>query len=440
MFSANTKYKPKLQILALLCGAFFIGWIAVTISAQRIPGQQEKSDSKQQTKADTEKLPLGIVKEKPKSGIFVKTKYGYMVPYKQPIPGTKLAVEMIPIPGGTFKMGSPEDAEEKYEDEMPQVSVTVPPFWMAKTEITWGQFDPYLGLHDIFKEFQSAGVRKVTKKNKLDAITVASSLYDPSFTYDAGADKETPAATMTQYTARQYTKWLSLTTKTFYRLPLEAEWEYACRAGSTTAWHFGDDSDELEEYAWFEDNSDDERQKVGTKKPNKFGLYDMHGNVAEWVLDEYDKKWYAKLKEKMKDGKPIPVAKTFRKPTKLYPRVIRGGSWELDADSARCAFRMQSDDEEWKNEDPNFPASPWWYTTEPSTGVGFRLFRPLETPKTREAKEAYWQSALKETRELAEERIDSEGRGARGLVDPGLFKAIEEFQKKRKSSKGKRGR
>ena len=375
---------------------------------------------------DSEPNPLGIVAEKPESGPFVETEFGFMVPYAQKIEGTEIVIEMIPIPGGTFSMGCPEDAEYGYDDEKPQVEVTIQPFWMAKTETTWAQFDLYRELHDVFKEFQRANYRKVTEENKIDAITVASNLYDSSFTYNGGDAPETPAATMTPYTARQFTKWLSLGTGVFYRLPYESEWEYACRAGSTSAWHFGDDEEMLEEYGWFEDNSDDERQPVGQLKPNDFGLYDMHGNVAEWVLDQYQEDWFATLAEQ----ENLSPATAFREPDKAYPRVARGGSWEMDADSCRSGFRLSSDDPEWKSEDPNYPKSPWWYTSEPSTGVGFRVIRPLLGPTERSAKEYFWGGAVEEIVKTAEKRIYREGRGAEGLAGPDLLKAVKDWQDK----------
>ena len=369
---------------------------------------------------------LGIVPEKPASGPFVETEFGFMVPYKQAIEGTDIVFEMVPIPGGTFLMGTAEDSEFGYDDEKPRVEIQVGPFWMAKTETTWAQFDLYRELHDVFKEFQRSNFRKVSEESKADSITVASNLYDSSFTYNGGDGPDTPAATMTPYTARQFTKWLSLGTGVFYRLPYETEWEYACRAGSETAWHFGDDEDLLEEYAWYEDNSDDERQPVGQLKPNPFGLYDMHGNVAEWVLDQYQEDWYQQLAER----ETRDVESSFRKPDEVYPRVARGGSWEMDADSCRSAFRLSSDDPEWKSEDPNYPKSPWWYTSEPSTGVGFRVIRPLQEPADRQSQEAFWEGAVPEIGALAEKRIYREGRGAQGLAGPDLLKAVKEWNDK----------
>ncbi len=132
-----------------------------------------------------------------------------------------------------------------------------------------------------------------------------------------------PAISMTQLAAKTYCKWLSAKTGRYYRLPTEAEWEYACRAGSKTAYSFGDDPAKLGEYAWHADNSDDAYHKVGTKKPNPWGLYDMHGNVCEWTLDQFTSNFYQKCAGKTVKG-PLAL------PTKLYPQVVRGGSWDDD--------------------------------------------------------------------------------------------------------------
>ncbi len=370
-------------------------------------------------------LPPGIVTEKPESGPFVKVDRGYMVPYKTTIPGTEVEFEMIPIPGGTFKMGSPPEEEGRLDDEGPQVEIQVDPFWMGKYEVTWAEYKKFMLLDKVFKAFQQKKVRQVTEANEIDAITAPSALYDPSFTFEAGEAPDEPAATITQFAAKQYTKWLSGLTSQFYRLPYEAEWEYACRAGTTTAYYFGDDPDLLEEHAWFYDNADEMRHPVGKLKPNPFGLYDMYGNASEWVLDQYSEEGYQHLA-----GKPgLTAATSFNKPTELYPRVVRGGSFETEELSeCRSASRLGSDDEEWRDEDPNVPKSPWWYTTSPALGVGFRIMRPYREPDSREAKEAFWSADVEDIIYDAKNRINDNGRGAWGIVDPKLPKAISELK------------
>jgi formylglycine-generating enzyme required for sulfatase activity len=195
-----------------------------------------------------------------------------------------------------------------------------------------------------------------------------------------GMGKETyPAICMTQLAAKMYCKWLSAKTGRYYRLPTEAEWEYACRAGSDAAYSFGDDPEKLGDYAWYYENSDEQYQPVGQKKPNKWGLYDMHGNVAEWVIDEYNLEYYKELKDQGKE----PVERPLKIAEKIYPRCIRGGSWDDDPPALRSAARRGSN-VDWKMQDPQIPQSIWYHTD--ADFVGFRVIRPLKTPTAEEAK------------------------------------------------------
>ncbi len=405
------------SVLRRLLATLILLLASPSLSAQTVPAEPA---------AGTDPGPgPGLVRQKPATGPFVEAEGWFMVPYTTTIPGTDIRFQMVPIPGGTFLLGSPGDEPDRNPDEGPQVEIRVDPFWMGKYEVTWGEYGQYMALHDYFKEFQAQGIREVTEERKVDAITAPSSLYDPSFTYDAGDDPRQPAATMTQYAAMQYTKWLSILTGQFYRLPGEAEWEYACRAGTTTPWSFGDDADSIEDYAWLDDNADYERHVVGEKKPNPWGLYDMHGNVSEWVLDQYDEKGYVHVQP----GTVCSAVDAIRWPTAPDPYVARGGSWEMTADQLRSAARLASDNDEWKQEDPNVPKSPWWFTTEPSTGVGFRIIRPLHVPESREEREQYWNARAAKDQYAIKFRIESEGRGALGIVDQDLPGAIEQLKK-----------
>jgi formylglycine-generating enzyme required for sulfatase activity len=204
----------------------------------------------------------------------------------------------------------------------------------------------------------------------------------------------------------------------FYRLPTEAEWEYACRAGTKTAYSFGDDTDSIDEYAWHYDNSDDMYHDVGQKKPNAFGLHDMHGNVSEIVLDQYQEDSYQK--------KATTVDESVVWTEKMFPHTIRGGSWADDPPALRSAARGQT--ESWREEDPNLPKSPWWFTDEPALSVGFRLIRPLVAPESAKERARYWEIDNEELRQAVEDRL-AEGRGVQGVVDTELPKLVEEKNK-----------
>jgi sulfatase modifying factor 1 len=376
----------------------------------------------------------GISDKAPQSQRSVKTNQGFMVSYVEKIPGTNVTFEMKPIPEGTFTLGSPDAEAERNDDEGPQVQVRVSPFWIGKCEVTWAEYHAYMATYEAFKSLNELrndpeqlkslpATRKYLEAESLevDAVTSPTPLYDPSFTYYPGEEPDQPAVTMTQYAAKQYTKWLSGITGRQFRLPTEAEWEFAARAGSGAAYSFGEAASDLGEYAWFVDNSEDETHTVGTKRPNAWGLHDMHGNAAEWVLDGYVADHYASLRGKVSDA-----ADAVAWPTRLYPRVIRGGCWFDEAAPCRSAARHKSEDSDWKLSDPNLPESPWWFTEDPATGVGFRIIRPLATMDN-PLKKRVWEADLEEIRLDVADRLD-EGRGTQSGADVRLPGAIEELR------------
>jgi formylglycine-generating enzyme required for sulfatase activity len=305
-----------------------------------------------------------------------------MKPYTNNIPGTKVPYVMIPIRGGEFVMGSPDKEKGRKPDEAPQHKVKIAPFWMGRCEVTWNEFELFMYPDDEKRLRDEAGAATYTDKLS-DAVTRPSKPYtEMSF----GMGKENfPAISMTQHGANKYCHWLSAKTGHFYRLPTEAEWEYACRAGTTTAYFFGDDASKLGEYGWFEDNADFKYQKVGKKKPNPWGLYDMHGNVSEWCLDQYEPGYSNLL-----GAAGAAIANPWNKATKPYPHVARGGSYDDDPTKLRSAARRASD-KSWKMRDPQLPKSIWWLTD--AQFVGFRLVRPLEVPPADQLKKC-WTSGV----------------------------------------------
>lgn len=295
--------------------------------------------------------------------------------YAEKIVGSDLTFEMVPIAGGKFKMGSPDDEEGRNDDEGPQVEVKVEPFWMMSKEVTWDLYDFWSQKIDI--ERRGHLNLETTKWDKIgDAVARPTAPYS-DMTFDMGHDGY-PAICMTPYAAKMFCKWLTAKTGRYYRLPTEAEWEYACRAGTETAYSFGDDPEKLDEYAWYFDSADspDGYSKIGLKKPNPWGLYDMHGNVAELCLDQLIPDFYQQLK----DGK---VTTPFAVPTAEHPMVARGGSWDDDAKMLRSAARRGSSPD-WKMQDPQIPQSIWYFTD--ALTVGFRVVRPLRVPTADEAK------------------------------------------------------
>ncbi|MDB6151148.1 MAG: hypothetical protein JWQ44_2596 [Chthoniobacter sp.] len=303
---------------------------------------------------------------------------GEMKPYTGVLPGTEVKFEMIPIPAGKFKMGSSENEAGRKPDEGPVHEVEIAPFWMDKHEVTWNAFELFMYPNEEKKARESQNL-PLALNQLTDAVTRPTQPYvEMSF----GMGKEGfPAISMTQHAANKFCQWLSAKTGHFYRLPTEAEWEYAARAGTTTAYPWGDDPQQIGQYAWWGKNADFKYQKVGKKKPNAWGLHDMIGNVIEWTLDQYDPAYYANA----------PAANPWNRATKPYPHSARGGSWD-DEDPAklRVAARRASDPS-WKIQDPQLPKSIWYHTD--AQFLGFRIVRPLKTP-TAEEMFAYWNSGV----------------------------------------------
>ena len=334
------------------------------------------------------------------------TDQGFMVAYDSPIPGTDVVFHMEPVPGGEITVGSDQ---RRYRVE---------PFWMGRFEVTWAEYTQFMDLYHAFKQFQINRQRTVTDNNEIDAITAPTPLYEPTYTFEYGNEPRQPAVTVTQYAAKQYTKWVSAITGQQYRLPAEAEWEHACRAGASTTYHFGDSPGELAQFAWYSGNTDRKgTQIVGQKKPNGWGLFDMHGNAAEWVLDGPDRS------EASPADTILNATTDWIHATTPDQRKVRGGSWELEADACGCASRLLSVHADWKYTDPNSPKSPWWFTDDPARGVGFRLMRPLNAVE-REQREEYWKIDNESIGWDVFDRID-EGRGIKGLVGRDLPHAIK---------------
>lgn len=282
--------------------------------------------------------------------------------YEQSLPGSSLRFKMVAIPGGHFLMGSNTSEQGRHSDEGPQKAVTLSPFWMGAFEVSRDEFDVF------YKD------ENTSQNVPVDAVTRPSQQYI-DFSLGMGKEGGYPVNSLSQYAALMYCRWLYSKTGIFYRLPTEAEWEYACRAGTTTAYYFGNDTSRLKDYAWYAGNSNNKFYPSGQKLPNAWGLYDMLGNVSEWTLDHYDERSLEKMPATVAD--PLPAFVPAR-----YPKVLKGGGYADEAAALRAASRLPSNPA-WNRRDPQVPKSKWWLTDAPS--VGFRLLRPLKQPSAAEA-------------------------------------------------------
>jgi formylglycine-generating enzyme required for sulfatase activity len=261
-------------------------------------------------------------------------------------------------------MGSKATEKNRKADEGPQKEIQVAAFWMGAYEVTRDELD-------VFLKDESTS-QNITD----DAITRPSAQY-VDLSWGMGKEGGYPANSMSQRTAIMYCRWLYEKTKIFYRLPTEAEWEYACRAGTQTAYYFGNDPALLGKHAWYAKNSEDKFHKVGLKLPNPWGLYDMLGNLMEWTLNHYTPNAYVNYKS----IDSVPVANP-----KKYPKSVRGGGFSETAFELRSANRFHSDPV-WNKRDPQIPKSKWWLTE--AKNIGIRLVRPLVQPSEQEINEFF---------------------------------------------------
>jgi formylglycine-generating enzyme required for sulfatase activity len=282
-------------------------------------------------------------------------------PYEQTLPGSAVKFKMVPVAAGTFTIGSPGSEKGRDPDEGPQKKVELSAFWMGEREVTFSEWDAFFKNMDVPQ----------TKNISVDAVSRPTAQYI-DLTWGMGRDAKQPTNSMSQQAAIMYCKWLYEKTGVFYRLPTEAEWEYACRSGHHT------DLKNLSAIGYFKDNSGAKFQKTASLKPNAWGLYDMLGNVSEWTLDQYDASAYQKLSNGAKDPLAAPVSK--------YPKVVRGGSYLDEAKELRCANRIASDPS-WNKRDPQIPKSKWWLTD--GMFVGFRVVRPVKQPSKEEIEKFY---------------------------------------------------
>ena len=281
------------------------------------------------------------------------------------IPGSEATFQLALIPQGTLVW------EEK---EGTSAELQLDAFWIGVHEVTHDEF--ILFQH---RENDSDASLREDGGFSADAVSRPTPPY-LDYTYGMGSTGGYPAVSMTQQAALRYCRWLYQKTGQFYRLPTEAEWTYACRAGQS--WQ--PDEDKLNEYAWHYDNSYEKYHKTGEKAPNPWGLYDLLGNVAEWTLDYYQKDYL----EALGDQRHNP----WMEPTRRHSRTVKGGSYDSEPRECNCLNRQKSQ-ARWQARDPQIPKSIWWNTDSPF--VGFRIVRPVQQPGA-EAIEAFFESAIKD--------------------------------------------
>ncbi|MCP4309892.1 MAG: SUMF1/EgtB/PvdO family nonheme iron enzyme [Bacteroidetes bacterium] len=284
--------------------------------------------------------------------------------FTETIPGTTIEFNMKAIPGGSFKMGSTESEKSRKTDEGPRKTVHISPLFMAEIEITW---DEYLAFYSATAtEGRSTDTEGIRTNSDVDAISGPTPPYgQPDQNWGLGSR---PAITMSYFSAETYCKWLSQVTGKTYRLPTEAEWEYAARAGTDMPFFFegdpkdfkeqgffgklfGKGSNAINNYLVYAKNSGLKTSEPGNIEANPFGLKNMLGNAAEYCLDWYAEDAYSKLQ----DGATNPWGSE-----KGEEHVVRGGSFNSEISEVRCAARDYTKSVDWMKTDPQMPKSIWW--------------------------------------------------------------------------------
>jgi formylglycine-generating enzyme required for sulfatase activity len=296
--------------------------------------------------------------------------------FTEKIPGTVISFDMKAIEGGTFRMGSDKKEAFHKRDEAPVRNVTVGSFFMAEVEVTW---DMYLTFYANTMSEGRTPPEQVYANNSRPDVDAVSGPTSPFGNPDQGwGSGLRPAITMTHYAAETFCQWLSLKTGKKYRLPTEAEWEYAARGGTETPYFFKGNpkdfsnegfmrklssakTDVISEYVIYANDSKNRTQEPDKVKPNPFGLKNMLGNVMEYCADKYSPDAYGKTGEAVTD----PLA------TEGEEWVVRGGLYNSDAADLRCAARSHTNHDEWLKTDPQQPKSIWWYSD--IRGIGFRI-------------------------------------------------------------------
>ena len=296
--------------------------------------------------------------------------------FTETVPGTGVSLSMKAIPAGTFTIGSPEKETFRQADEGPQRRVSLKAFFMAETEVTW---DQYWGFYNETMSEGRTPPEKIYANNQRPDVDAVSGPTPPFGYPDQGWGMGTrPAITMTHYAAETFCQWLSLKTGKHYRLPSEAEWEYAARGGTETPYFFegapkkfsnegfwrrffAADTVGINRYIVYQNNSMGKTQEPARVSANPFGLKNMLGNVMEYCADRYCPTAY----EKWADGQESPLC------TEGEEWVVRGGYYDTDAAQLRCATRGHTEHDAWLRTDPQNPKSIWWYSD--IKGIGFRV-------------------------------------------------------------------